>query len=83
MATKRIEVSRAPDGRFIWQIGEVDSIGAGFGCFYIDQSSGTWGRYDKDGKYTSNRSLPLVYKGDFFDTSKEALEAGRLARDAD
>lgn len=76
---KTVETSETPDGRFIYQIGEVDDMGGGFGCLFIDKSSGSWARYDENGKRVSRPSLTaqIKYTGEFFPTRKAALDAGR------
>lgn len=81
MPKKVVETMKAPDGRYIYQIGEVDDMGGGFGCLFVDTSSGEWRRYDADGKtvYRANQAVGIEYKGDFFATREEAMAAGRAA----
>jgi hypothetical protein len=67
MHRKVVETSITPDGRFIWEIGEVDNMGGGFGCLFIDRRSGDWTRTLKD----------VEYSGTFFDTRWAAAEAGK------
>ena len=64
-----VETTKAPDGRFIWEIGEVDDMGGGFGCLFVDEQSGTW---------TRTNSPEVEYSGTFFDTRTEAFRAGRI-----
>jgi hypothetical protein len=77
--TKQVETSKAPNGKYIYQIGEVDDMGGGFGCFFIDKSSGSWTHYDEDGKPVSyaHRAAHTEFTGEFFDTRAEALAAGK------
>lgn len=77
--TKRVETSKAPNGKYIYQIGEVDSMGGGFGCFFIESSSGEWTHYDANGKvvWAAHRAARTEFKGDFFDTREEAMAAGQ------
>jgi len=83
MANKRIETNRAPDGRFTFSIGEVDSMGGFFAIFFEDFCSGSWKHLDKNGKKChSAKAVETVYEGKFFDTAAQALTAGRKARDA-
>jgi hypothetical protein len=84
MASKRIETSRAPDGRYVWQIGEADSMGGMFACFFVESQSGTWRRVGKDGNLAKSNAdtVRFEYKGTFFATRAEAMTAGRKARDA-
>jgi hypothetical protein len=72
MSKKVVETSKTPDGRFIWEIGEVDDMGGGFGCLFIDKSSGSWTR-------TKLFEGDPVYSGEFFDTREAALAAGKEA----
>ena len=71
MGKKVVETSKTPDGRFIYQIGEVDDMGGGFGCLFVDKSSGDW---------TRTRGEPGVeinYTGEFFPTRTAASAAGK------
>jgi hypothetical protein len=69
MGKKVVETSKAPDGRFIYQIGEVDDMGmSGFGCLFIDKSSGEW---------TRKADKVIEYVGDFFPTRTAASAAGK------
>jgi len=72
MGKKVVETSKTPDGRYIWEIGEVDDMGGGFGCLFIDKSSGSWTR-------TKLFEGKPVYTGEFFDTREAALVAGKEA----
>ena len=69
MSSKKVvETSKTPDGRFIWQIGEIDAMGtSGFACLFIDKQSGEWTRKTKD----------VEYWGEFFPSRAEAAAAGR------
>ena len=70
MSKKVVETCKTPDGRYIWQIGEVDHMGGGFGCLFIDKVSGEWLR-------TNGPSVE--YTGDFFPTREAARAAGKAA----
>lgn len=76
--TKRVETSRTPDERFVYQIGEVDNMGGGFGCFFVDTESGTWKRFDADGNvcFSNKKAVRVEYSGEFFATREEARAAG-------
>lgn len=69
MNRKVVETQKTPDGRFIWEIGEVDNMGGGFGCLFVDEQSGTW---------TRTTGTNIEYAGKFFDTREEAFAAGRM-----
>jgi hypothetical protein len=75
---KRVETSKTPDGRFIYQIGEVDDMGGGFGCFFIDSSSGDWKRFDANDNvcFSNKKAVRVEYSGEFFATREEARAAG-------
>lgn len=68
MSRKVVETMKAPDGRFVWQIGEVDDMGGGFGCLFIDKQSGDWTRKGEE----------ITYSGKFFPTRDAANADGRL-----
>ena len=70
MNKKVVETSKTPDGRYIWEIGEVDDMGGGFGCLFIDKSSGSWTR-------TKLMEGEPEYTGEFFPTRTAASAAGR------
>lgn len=70
MNKKVVETSKTPDGRYIWEIGEVDDMGGGFGCLFIDKSSGSWTRP----KLLEGEP---VYTGEFFATRTAASAAGQ------
>lgn len=84
MANKRIETNRTPDGRFVWQIGEQDTMGGMFSIFFVDSESGKWRKVDEDGKtvFSNKDAVKTVYEGEFFDTAAQAITAGRVVRDA-
>jgi hypothetical protein len=67
MGKKVVETMKTPDGRFIWEIGEVDDMGGGFGCLFVDKQSGSWTRDDGE----------PVYTGEFFPTRTAASAAGQ------
>jgi hypothetical protein len=56
-------------------------VGGGFGCFFIEKSSGDVVHYDADGNrvYRASRAVRTEYEGDFFATREEAMTAGRAA----
>jgi hypothetical protein len=71
MGRKVVETMKTPDDRFIYQIGEVDDMGGGFGCMFIDKSSGEWTR-TRDAQ-----TVEINYTGEFFPTRAAANAAGR------
>ena len=81
MSIKRVETQKTPDGRYIYQIGEVDDMGGGFGCFFIEESSGSWKYVDAQNKtvWSAGKAVATVYEGEFFATREEAMAAGRAA----
>jgi len=68
MSRKVVETMKTPDERFIWEIGEVDDMGGGFGCLFVDKQSGSWTRKGKG---------IIEYTGEFFPTRAAASAAGR------
>ena len=81
MSKKVVETSKMADGRFIYQIGETDDMGGGFGCFFEDSRSGEVKYFDETGKriWYAHKAAKTVYEGEFFSTREGALEAGRAA----
>ena len=81
MTKKVVETMKTPDGRYIWQIGEVDDMGGGFGCLFVDRQSGSWRRVDAQNKtvYRAGHAVATVYEGEFFPTREDAQAAGRAA----
>ena len=79
MAKKAVETQKAPNGKFIWEIGEVDNIVPGFGCLFVDAESGKWSVFDAEGKPTNQMkyAVDIKYTGDFYNTRAEALAAGK------
>jgi len=62
----------------VFQIGEVDNMGGGFGCFFVDSESGTWKRIGEDGKtvFSNRKAVRVEYSGEFFASREEARAAG-------
>lgn len=68
MSKKTVETMKTPDGRFVWEIGEVDDMGGGFGCLFVDKVSGKW---------TRTNGPKIEYTGQFFPTRESAMAAGK------
>lgn len=79
MSKKVVETSKVSGGKYVWEIGEVDDMGGGFGCLFLEYTSGAATSYDKDGNITNLRAHidKVVYEGEVFDTRKDALLAGK------
>lgn len=79
MSKKVVETSKIVGGKYVWEIGEVDDMGGGFGCLFVDYFSGQGTSYDKDGNVTNigPHIDKIVYKGVVFDDRGEALRAGK------